>query len=90
MAHPADGFSIFDDKGEVKLLVDSLIRKSDPDVAIDSMRKIDFSYLFTFSKEDRSSEVELIRSEIDASWDWRNGNIDSTLWKKIQIAIADL
>jgi hypothetical protein len=90
MAHPAEGFSIFDDKGEVKLLVDSLIRKSDPDVAIDSMRKIDFSYLFTFSKADRSSEVELIRSEIDASWDWRNGNIDSTLWKKIQIAIADL
>jgi hypothetical protein len=90
MAHPSDGFSIFDDKGEVKLLVDFLIRKNDPDVAIDSMRKIDFSYVFTFSKGERSSEVELIRTEIDASWDWRNGNIDSTLWKKIQIAIADL
>ena len=50
MAHQIDGFSIFDDKGEVKLLVDSLIRKSDPDVAIDSMRKIDFSYFFTFTK----------------------------------------
>lgn len=90
MVHPVDGFGIFDDKGEVKLLVDSLVRKSDPEVAIDSMRKIDFSYVFTFTKGEKSGEVELIRAEIDASWDWRNGNIDSTLWKKIQIAIADL
>jgi len=90
MAHPADGFTIFDDKGEVKRLVDSLIQKSDPEVVIDSMRKIDFSYVFSFSKGERSGEVELIRAEIDASWDWRNGNIDSTLWKKIEIAIADL
>jgi hypothetical protein len=90
MVHPSDGFTIFDDKGEVKRLVDSLIRKSDPEVAIDSIRKIDFSYIFTFSKGERSGEVELIRTEIDASWDWRNGNIDSTLWKKIQNAIADL
>jgi len=90
MAHQIDGFSIFDDKGEVKLLVDSVIRKNDPEVAIDSMRKIDFSYVFTFTKGEKSGEVELIRAEIDASWDWRNGNIDSTLWKKIQIAIADL
>jgi hypothetical protein len=90
MAHQIDGFSIFDDKGEVKLLVDSLIRKSDPDVAIDSMRKIDFSYVFTFTKGEKTGEVELIRAEIDASWDWRNGNIDSTLWKKNQITIADL
>jgi len=90
MAHPSDGFTIFDDKGEVKHLVDSLIRKSDPEVVIESMRKIDFSYVFTLSKGERSAEVELIRTEIDASWDWRNGNIDSTLWKKIEIAIADL
>jgi len=90
MAHPADGYTIFDDKGEVKLLVNSLIRKSDPEVGIESMRKIDFSYVFTFSKGERSGEVELIRAEIDASWDWRNGNIDSTLWRKIQNAIADL
>ena len=89
MAHQIDGFSIFDDKGEVKLLVDSVIRKNDPEVTIDSMRKIDFSYVFTFTKGEKSGEVELIRAEIDASWDWRNGNIDSTLWKKIQIAIAD-
>ena len=90
MVHPVDGFGIFDDKGEVKLLVDSLIRDSDPEVVIDSMRKIDFSYVFTFTKGEKRGEVELIRTEIDASWDWRNGNIDSTLWKKIQIAIADL
>ena len=90
MAHPIDGFNIFDDKGEVKHLVDSLIRKSDPEVVIDSMRKIDFSYVFTFSKGARNGEVELLRTEIDASWDWRNENIDSALWKKIQNAIADL
>jgi hypothetical protein len=34
--------------------------------------------------------VELTREEIDASWDWRNGNIDGVLWKKIENAIADL
>ena len=90
MAHQIDGFSIFDDKGEVRLLVDSLIRKSDPDVAIHSMRKIDFSYVFAFTKGEKSGEVELIRAEIDASWDWRNGNIDFALWKKIQITIAEL
>jgi hypothetical protein len=90
MVHPTDGFAIFDDKGEVKRLVDFLIQRSDPQVRIDSMRKIDFSYVFTFSKTERSGEVELIRAEIDASWDWRNGNIDSTLLKKIQNAIADL
>jgi hypothetical protein len=90
MPHPFDGFTIFDDKGEVKRLVDSLIQESGPGVVIDSMRKIDFSYVFTFTKGEKSGEVELIRSEIDASWDWRNGNIDSTLWKKIQLAILDL
>ena len=90
MAHPFEGFTIFDDKGEVKRLIDTLIRESAPEVVIESMRKIDFSYIFTFSKGERSSEVELPRNEIDASWDWRNGNIDPTLWKKIQNAIADL
>lgn len=90
MVHPADGFTIFDDKGEVKRLVDFLIRGSDPQVMIESIRKIDFSYVFTFSKGERSGEVELSRSEIDASWDWRNGKIDSTLLKKIQNTIADL
>ncbi len=90
MVHPADGFTIFDDKGEVKRLVDFLIHGSDPQVMIESIRKIDFSYVFTFSKGERSGEVELSRSEIDASWDWRNGKIDSTLLKKIQNTIADL
>jgi hypothetical protein len=90
MAHPSEGFTIFDDKGEVKRLVDSLIQRSDPQVMIDSMRKIDFSYIFTLTKGERSREVELIREEIDASWDWRNGNIDAMLWKKIENAIADL
>jgi hypothetical protein len=66
MAHQIDGFSIFDDKGEVKLLVDALIQKSDPGVAIDTMRKTGFSYVFTSSKGERSGEVELIRDEIDA------------------------
>ena len=90
MAHQFQGFSICDDKGEVKRLIDSLIQRIDPQVMIDSMRKIDFSYIFTLSKGERSSEVELVRIEIDASWDWRNGNIDATLWKKIENAIADL
>jgi len=90
MAHQFDGFTIFDDKGEVKHLVDSVLHGIDPQVMIDSMRKIDFSYIFTLSKGERSREVELVRTEIDASWDWRNGKIDSTLWKKIENAIADL
>ncbi len=90
MPHPVDGFTIFDDKGEVRRLVDTLIRESASEVVIETMRKIDFSYIFTFSKGERTSEVELPRTEIDASWDWRNGHIDSTLWKRIQNAIADL
>lgn len=90
MIRPFDGYSVFDDKGEVKRLVDSLIQRSDPEVGIESMRKIDFSYIFTLSKGGRSREVELNRSEIDASWDWRNGNIDSALLKKIEQAIDDL
>jgi len=72
MGHQFDGFIIFDDKGEVKRLVDSMLQGSDPQVMIDSMRKIDFSYIFTLSKGKRSREVELVRTEIDASWDWRN------------------
>ena len=81
---------MFDDKGEVKRLVDRLIQDRDPDVVIDRLRKMDFSYIFTLSKQGKLREVELLRNEIDASWDWRNGNIDSMLWKKIDNAIADL
>lgn len=90
MVRPFEEFAIFDDKGEVKRLVSSVIERLDPEVAIESMRKIDFSYIFTFSKGERNSEVELTRSLIDSSWDWRNGNIDPVLWKKIEEAIADL
>jgi hypothetical protein len=82
-----DGFSLFDDKGEVKRLVDFVVQAKDPQVAIDTLRKLDFSYIFTFSKLGRSREVELIRTEIDASWDWRNGNIDATLRKKVESAL---
>jgi hypothetical protein len=57
---------------------------------MDTMRKLDSSYIFTLSKQDRSGEVELIRPEIEASWDWRSGNIDNTLRKKVEKAIAEL
>ncbi len=90
MVDQFDGFALFDDKGEVKRLVGVLIQEGDPQVSIDSMRKLDYSYVFTLSKRGRRSEVELIRPEIEASWDWRNGNIDTTLRKKIENAIAEL
>ncbi len=90
MVRPFDAFSIFDDKGEVKRLVDFLIQRTDPEVEIESMRKIDFSYVFTLSKAGRSKELELLRAEIDASWDWRNGNIDSIILMKVEQAITDL
>jgi hypothetical protein len=90
MVQQFDGFAIFDDKGEVKRLLDSLIQAKDPQVRIDSMRKLDYSYIFTLSKRERIGEVELIRPEIEASWDWRKGNVDSTLRKKIENTIAEL
>ena len=90
MVRQFDGFPIFADKGEVKRLIDSLIQARDPEVTIDSLRKLDFSYIFTLSKRGRSGEVELTRMEIEDSWDWRRGNIDSTLRKKIQNTIAEL
>ena len=83
-------YSIFDDKGEVKRLVDSLIQKMDPEVIIESMRKIDFCYIFTLSKKEKSREVELSRAEIEASWDWRNGHVEETLLKKTEATIAEL
>ncbi len=85
-----EGYSIFDDKGEVKRLVESLIRVKDPEVNIERLRKMDFSYVFTFSKKGRIREVELVRSEIEASWEWRKGNIDETLEKKIRDIISEL
>jgi hypothetical protein len=85
-----DGFSIFDDKGEVKRLVESVIQNKDPDVNIERMRKMDFSYVFTISKKGRNKEVELVRDEIEASWEWRKGNVDETLQKKIEDTISEL
>jgi len=83
-------FSVFDDKGEVKRLVEHLIRERDPDVMIECLRRLDFSYIFTLTKREKTTEVELTRPEIDGSWNWRNGNIDELLQKRIEQAIADL
>jgi len=85
-----DGFSIFDDKGEVKRLVERLIQNKDPDVNIERLRKMDFSYIFTLSKKGKLKEVELVRTEIEASWEWRKGNVDETLQKKIEDTLAEL
>lgn len=64
-----DGMSIFDDKGEVKRLVEKVVQERDPEVTIDRMRKMDFSYVFILFKRGRGKEVELTRSEIEASWE---------------------
>jgi len=80
---------MFDDKGEVKRLVAGLIENKDPDVAIERMRKMDFSYIFTLSKKGKLREVEFLRDEIDDSWDWRTGNIDETVRKKVEKTIAE-
>ncbi len=85
-----EGYSIFDDKGEVKRLVESLIRIKDPEVNIERLRKMDFSYVFTFSKRGKSREIELVRTEIENSWEWRSGNIDETLEKKIKNTLSQL
>jgi hypothetical protein len=84
-----EGMSMFDDKGEVKRLIERLVQERDPDVAIERMRKMDFSYIFTLSKKSRSREFEISRSEIDASWDWRNGNIDEAIQKKVKNTIKE-
>ena len=84
-----NGYSIFDDKGEVKRLVENLIKNKDPDVTIERLRKMDFSYVFILLKKGKSKEVELARDEIDASWNWREGRIDDTLQKKIKDTIAE-
>ncbi len=90
MGNRFEEYSIFDDKGEVKRLVESLIQNKDPEVTVDRLRKFEFSYLFTLSKGWRIKEVELTRSEIEASWDWKRGNIDETLEKKIHQTIEEL
>lgn len=83
-------FSIFDDRGEVKGLVLSIIQKKDPSVMIERIRKLDFSYVLNLSKKGKIKEVELTRQEIDASWNWRNGSIDETLTEKIEATIFEL
>ena len=90
MPYHLDGYSLFDAKGEVKRLVDLVIHQKSPQVTIDRLRKIDFSYIFTLAKKRKVKEVELTREEIDASWDWQNANIDETLRKKIEQAINQL
>jgi len=85
-----DGISIFDDKGEVKRLVESLLQNKDPDITIERLRKMDFSYVFILSKKGRTKEVELARDEIEASWEWRKGNINETLQKKIDDTLLEL
>jgi hypothetical protein len=85
-----NGFSIFDDKGEVKRLVERVVQDKDPDVTIERLRKMDFSYVFILFKKGKNTEVELTRDEIEASWEWRKGNVDETLGKKIEVAIAEL
>lgn len=84
------GLTIFDDKGEVKRLAEKVVGEIDPDVTIDRMRKLDFSYIFILLKKQKSIEVELGRPEIEASQEWRRGYIDQTLQKKIENAIAQL
>src|SRR4030042_846127 len=84
-----EGMSIFDDKGEVKRLVAKVVQERDPEVTIDRIRKMDFSYIFILFKRGKSKEVELTRSEIEASWDWKNGNIDETLQKKIENTLSE-
>ncbi len=84
-----EGISIFDDRGEVKSLLEWVIRKMDRDVVIERMRKIDFSYIFTLSRCGRLKEVELRRTEIEASWDWRNEKIEEGLQKRINDIIAE-
>ncbi len=90
MSYGFDEYNLFDDKGEVKRLVESVAKQRDPEVAIDRLRKIDFSYIFYLSKKDRVKEVEITRDEINASLNWRTGGIDETLLKKIERAVAEL
>jgi len=87
---PFDGYSIFDDKGEVRRFVEGIVQEKDPDVNIERLRKMDFSYVFILFKKGKSIEVELARDEIEARWEWRKGNVDETLGKKIEVAIGEL
>jgi len=89
ISYPFDEYDLFHDKGEVKRLVESVIQQKDPEVTIDRLRKIDFSYIFLLAKKGKVKEVELTRDEINASVNWRRGTIDETLVKKIERAIDE-
>jgi len=80
---------MFDDKGEVKRLLEHLVQERDPDVVIERLRKMDFSYVFSLYKRGRFREIELSRTEIDDSWDWRSGKIDESLQEKVEKIVAD-
>lgn len=84
-----EGISIFDDKGEVKRLVGSVLQQVDPDVSIERMRKMDFSFIFTLSKRGKTRDVEFSRSEIEDSWDWRNGKIDEAIQERLEKTIKE-
>lgn len=84
-----EGESIFDDKGEVKRLVEQVLQELDSQVTIDRMRKLDFSYIFILSKKETKKEIELKRSEIESSREWRKGTIDETLQKKIEAVVSE-
>ncbi len=88
--YPVDGISLFDDKGEVKRLVAQILEEMDPEVKIEGMRKMDFSYVFLLSKKEKKKEVELLRSEIEASREWRKGNIEESLLQKIQRSLSEI
>jgi hypothetical protein len=85
-----DKFSIFDDKGAVKNLVNALVHVGNPGVAIYRMRKFEYSYLFTLTRGTRSEELEVSREEIDASSRWRKGAISPSLHKKVLSAVNRL
>lgn len=89
MSDPFEEYDIFHDKGEVKRLVESVVQRKDPEVTIDRLRKIDFSYIFLLAKRGKVKEVGLTRDEINASVNWRRGTVDETLVKKIERAIDE-
>ena len=84
-----DGFSIFDDKGEVKRLVGSIIQNKDSQCQYRKYEKNGFFLRLHPHKKGRVKEVELARTEIEASWEWRKGNVDETLQKKIEDTLSE-
>lgn len=90
MSFVPDEYNLFDDKGEVKRLVEAVLQQKDPEVVVDRLRKIDFAYIFYLAKKGKIKEVEITRDEINASLNWRKGGMDETLVKKIERAADEL